>query len=281
MSSVEIKTIYKKLVQSYVKNYPRGNPLWVLNKHINAYTGYQWKTKEPAILDIALREGIEIPKVKDLIERGKTRKEAILEVSKNMKLQVSETEVKQWLKDFGVEKPRKVRTRIDEVYKRLVEIYAYKHGGNAVKEVNLNIAMLQHGQKSTERAVLELALHLGLGIVELRAFEEDGLSKEEAISEFLKGEKLQLTEDDQEIKQIVAKGAYARYGDKTYKPSTNLHVTKGKPTLLWYLVPIIFSLLGGLIAYVGVKGEDEEMAKNLLFVGFIVFIIQFLILWFI
>jgi len=113
MSSEEIKTIYKKLVQSYVNDYPRADPLWVLNevlnKHIEAYIRYEWKAKEPAILDLALRNGIEIPKVKELMEKGRTRKEAIVEVSKKMQFQISETEVENWLKELRKEKLRKVK----------------------------------------------------------------------------------------------------------------------------------------------------------------------------
>jgi len=104
MSSGEIKTIYKKLVQRYGSAYSR-NPLSVLNTRIEAYVRHEWKAKEPAILDLALREGVEIPKVKELIEKGRTRREAILEVSKIMKFRVSETEAKKWLKELKKKKP--------------------------------------------------------------------------------------------------------------------------------------------------------------------------------
>jgi len=97
MASEEIKAIYKKLVQSYVEDFPRGKPLWILNKHIDAYA-QQWKAKEPAIVDLALRNRIGIPQVKELIEKGRTKKEAIQEVSRTMKFQVSEAETEQWLK---------------------------------------------------------------------------------------------------------------------------------------------------------------------------------------
>jgi hypothetical protein len=42
-----------------------------------------------------------------------------------------------------------------------------------------------------------------------------------------------------------------------------------KPTALWYLVPFFFGLIGGIIAYVGTKDEDEEMAFDLLLFGII------------
>lgn len=43
-----------------------------------------------------------------------------------------------------------------------------------------------------------------------------------------------------------------------------------KPSGLWYLVPLFFGVVGGIVAYVGVKDEDEEMAK---------FLLSFVILW--
>ena len=166
--------------------------------------------------------------------------------------------------------------KIDKVYKWLVEVYAYRDSGNTVRQLDLDIAMLQHGEKSRERAVLEMALRLGLRISELRELREQGLSEEEAISEFLKGEKIHVAEGDPEIRKISEKA----YRTKMYETSPHTRLGKDSPTALWYLVPLFFSLLGGLIGYVGVKEEDEEMAKNLLFFGFIMFIIQLLVLWF-
>lgn len=45
--------------------------------------------------------------------------------------------------------------------------------------------------------------------------------------------------------------------------------SSAKPTALWYLVPFLFALIGGIIAYVGTKDEDEEMAYSLLTFGII------------
>jgi hypothetical protein len=115
MPSREIKTIYMELVQNYAMAYP-SDPLGILNMHIEAYVRHEWKAKEPAVLDLAWRKGIEIPQVKELIERGKTKREAILEASKNMQLKVSETEVEKWLKELKKEKPR----RVEEVAKPIV-----------------------------------------------------------------------------------------------------------------------------------------------------------------
>jgi len=52
-----------------------------------------------------------------------------------------------------------------------------------------------------------------------------------------------------------------------------------RPSGLWYLVPLLFGLIGGLIGYVGTKDRDENMAKNLLVFGMIWSFILFLILW--
>jgi hypothetical protein len=165
--------------------------------------------------------------------------------------------------------------RIDDIYKWLVKIYVYKYTYGSVQQLDLDIEKLQHGEKSRERAVLELALHLGLEIFELRELKKKGLSEKEAISEFLKGQRIHLTVEDPEIQQILAKAR-----DEIYKPSPDTYVTKEKPSVLWYLGPLFFAILGGLIAYVGVKSEDEEMAKNLLFLGFIISVVDFLLLWF-
>lgn len=37
----------------------------------------------------------------------------------------------------------------------------------------------------------------------------------------------------------------------------------------WWLVPFMFGILGGIIAYVGVKEDDEDMASNLLIFGIV------------
>lgn len=46
-----------------------------------------------------------------------------------------------------------------------------------------------------------------------------------------------------------------------------------KPSSAWILVPIIFAALGGLIAYVGLKNEDKELADNLLCWGIVLTIV--------
>ena len=52
-----------------------------------------------------------------------------------------------------------------------------------------------------------------------------------------------------------------------------------KPTSLWYLVPILFQLLGGIIGYVAVKNEDKGMAETLLVIGIAMTLFNILVAW--
>jgi hypothetical protein len=55
---------------------------------------------------------------------------------------------------------------------------------------------------------------------------------------------------------------------------------KDVPGSLWYLVPILFSLLGGLIAYIALKDRDEAMAGSCLVLGIVVMVAEFFLLVF-
>lgn len=245
MSSEEIKTIYKKLVQSYVNDYPRADPLWVLNrvlnKHIEVYVREEWKAKEPAILDLALRMGIEIPKVKELIEKGRTREKAILEVSKNMKFLVSEEEVEKWLKELRKKKPRIE----EEVSKQKMEqqIKDYK---KSIERLTTLFSKGEIGEESYKIAIKRI---------------------ERNINELRSGKEVSVVE---ERKETIVK-------PETFHPSYTRKYTQ--PTKLWYLVPLFFGIIGGLIGYVAVKDEDEEMATNLLMFGIFMFFVNIFAIW--
>ena len=45
----------------------------------------------------------------------------------------------------------------------------------------------------------------------------------------------------------------------------------------WYLLPIFFSVVGGVIAYFVLRNEDEKLAKNCLYLGIILTVIGFII----
>ena len=48
-----------------------------------------------------------------------------------------------------------------------------------------------------------------------------------------------------------------------------ISVESPRPDRLWYLAPLLFSFLGGLIAYVALKNEDKGMAETCLVLGFL------------
>ncbi len=39
----------------------------------------------------------------------------------------------------------------------------------------------------------------------------------------------------------------------------------------WFLLPILFGLIGGIIAYFVLRGDDPKKAKNCLYLGLILF----------
>lgn len=58
-------------------------------------------------------------------------------------------------------------------------------------------------------------------------------------------------------------------------------MTKKSPSILWYLVPLLFAIIGGVIGYYAVVGRNKTMAKNMLIVGIAMTIILMFrgILW--
>lgn len=60
---------------------------------------------------------------------------------------------------------------------------------------------------------------------------------------------------------------------KTTKKESNLptfiNEKSAKPSNIWYAVPIILGIIGGIIGYFAVKNIDKKMARNLLILGVI------------
>ncbi len=50
-----------------------------------------------------------------------------------------------------------------------------------------------------------------------------------------------------------------------------------KPSKAWYLLPIFFSLIGGLIMFFVLRNQDKSMAKKGLIIGVVLFIIGIII----
>ena len=53
----------------------------------------------------------------------------------------------------------------------------------------------------------------------------------------------------------------------------------GSPSAFWWLVPFLFGLIGGIVAYIGVKDDDSDMADKLLIFGIIWTIVLFILGW--
>jgi hypothetical protein len=65
------------------------------------------------------------------------------------------------------------------------------------------------------------------------------------------------------------------------KSRSQSSVRPQKPSSLWYLVPFLFGILGGIVGYLGTKQDDPELADGLLIFGAImsiVFVIGYLII---
>jgi hypothetical protein len=109
----------------------------------------------------------------------------------------------------------------------------------AYEEEKAKLAVLFANQKIGEKSYLAATKALESKITELKKAKESPTLSQDTIA------KLHETDEFEEV-----------------NPAT-------KPTVLWYLVPFFFGLIGGIIAYVGTKDEDEQMAYNLLLFGII------------
>jgi len=55
--------------------------------------------------------------------------------------------------------------------------------------------------------------------------------------------------------------------ESTYTPSKDYGSGPRKRSNWWYIVPILFSLLGGIIAFFILRKDDPRLAKNCLIIG--------------
>ena len=51
----------------------------------------------------------------------------------------------------------------------------------------------------------------------------------------------------------------------------------GKPSATWYLLPIFFSIIGGIIAWACIRDRDPRMAKNNLILGIILTVLPIIV----
>ncbi len=50
--------------------------------------------------------------------------------------------------------------------------------------------------------------------------------------------------------------------------------TEHRRSGLWYILPIFFGIIGGVIAYFVIKQDDPDKAKNCLYLGIVLLIID-------
>lgn len=58
--------------------------------------------------------------------------------------------------------------------------------------------------------------------------------------------------------------------------SNNTNVERKNPSKAWYLLPIFFGILGGLVMYFIVRDDNKQMAKNGLILSVILTIVGIL-----
>ena len=57
----------------------------------------------------------------------------------------------------------------------------------------------------------------------------------------------------------------------------NDQLPKKSPSKAWYLLPIFFTIIGGLIMYLVLKDDDRKMAKKGLYLGIILTVVGIII----
>ena len=82
-----------------------------------------------------------------------------------------------------------------------------------------------------------------------------------------------LETEEIEITQIQKKLAKSKYWKKFLK---NMYPEKIR-SRAWYLVPIFFGLIGGIIAYFAIRRDDPQKAKKCLWVGIILTAINIIV----
>ena len=61
------------------------------------------------------------------------------------------------------------------------------------------------------------------------------------------------------------------------KAADNFSSSTKRPSKAWYLLPIFFGIIGGLVMYLVIKNEDRKMAKKGIILGIILTVVGFVL----
>jgi hypothetical protein len=182
--------------------------------------------------------------ISDLIQKGRTREEAIQELlsSATPWIYSSTAPLKETPKERAIEPDTAIMRQIAELQQKIDSITGHYSKGEITEETYLR------GVKKIEEDIhrLQRVYNIPTG----RRSERSPTSAR-AIERTRNVDEVELTDG------------------RAY----------GRPTSLWYLIPFFFGIIGGLVAYVGVKDEDSEMANNLLFFGIIWTVVLGILSW--
>lgn len=156
MTSKDIQEIFKELMQAYKDEYAHYdlNPIDMLKLHIAAFLKHEWKSKESAILDLALRHGIKVKEVEELVGKGTPRKEAIAKVSNGMRIEECRKDV---LTPPSVAPLSVSKKRVGEKIRPLPRV---KPVWEPIDNMVLNYIMAREGTISLSQAAQDLGLTL-------------------------------------------------------------------------------------------------------------------------
>lgn len=56
--------------------------------------------------------------------------------------------------------------------------------------------------------------------------------------------------------------------------TSGMEATQNSPSKFWYLLPILFGIIGGLIMYFALRGRDAKMAKMGILLGVLLVVAQ-------
>lgn len=81
------------------------------------------------------------------------------------------------------------------------------------------------------------------------------------------------------LESMKSKNDFSTFSNSSLNQPTSVLAITEKHTSAWYLAPIFFGIIGGLIGYVVVKDDDKDFANNLLGIGVIAAVLGFIAIW--